>query len=120
MAAWPSTLPQPLAPGYGINPVDPALRTDMDVGAARVRRRTAARNDRVSVNWLFTDAQLTIFRAWFDDAATGAAGGAAWFTVSLAIGTGGVVPVAARFVGVYRVSHHGALIWSVTAELEVR
>lgn len=119
MAAWPSTLPPPLASGYGINPVDPTIRTDMEVGAARVRRRTAARNDKVSVSWVMTDAQFAIFRVWYDDAAE-AAGGAAWFSASLAVGTGGIVPLEARFSGAWKSAHLGALRWSVTAELEVR
>ena len=35
MATWPTTLPAPMAQGYGIDPVDPVIRTDMEVGAAR-------------------------------------------------------------------------------------
>lgn len=119
MATWPSTLPRPLASGYTIKPVDATLRTDMDAGAARSRRRTNARNDKVSVGWGMTDAQLAIFRTWFDNAAE-AAGGAAWFTTSLAIGTTGIVSVEARFVGPFQVAHLDGLNWSVTAELEVR
>lgn len=120
MADFPSTLPQPLASGYGISPLDQTVRTDMEVGAARVRRRTSARLDRVTLSWIFTDAQLATFRAWFENDSTGAAGGASWFNVNLAIGTTGLVAVQARFVGVYKADHLGALIWSVSAEVEVR
>lgn len=120
MAAWPTTLPRPLSSGYGLKPVDATVRTDMEGGAARARRRTFARNDKVSVAWLMTDAQLAVFRSWFDNASTGAAGGAAWFTTSLALGSTGSVSVEARFTGPWQLSHLGRLKWSVTAELEVR
>lgn len=119
MAAWPSTLPPPLASGYSLKPVDATVRTDMEAGAARVRRRTNARNDRLSVSWVMTDAQLAIFRAWFDNAAE-AAGGAAWFSTSLAIGTTGIVALEARFAGPWQAALLGGLNWSVSAELEVR
>ena len=120
MATFPSTLPKPLASSYSLSPVDQTIRTDMEGGLARVRRRTTARNDKVSVNWRMTDAQMAIFRAWFEDASTGISGGAGWFTVSLAIGTTGVVSVEARFIGPFKASNITALIWSVAAELEVR
>lgn len=118
MAAWPNTLPKP-TPSYGINPVDQTVRTEMEGGAPRVRRRTSARNDHVSVVWVMSDAQLAIFRAWFDDASQ-AAGGASWFTIHLAIGTTGLVSTTARFVNAYKVSHLNMLNWTVAADLEIR
>jgi hypothetical protein len=120
MAAFPATLPKPLASPYSLSPVDQTIRTDMEGGAARTRRRTSARNDKVSVTWRMTDAQLAILRAWFEDSTTGISGGAGWFTVSLPIGTTGLVSVEARFIGPFKASNITALIWSVTAELEVR
>jgi len=122
MAAWPTTLPDPLASGYALKPVDMSIRTDMEMGAARTRRRTLVRNDKLSVGWSMTEAQLAAFRTWFEDAAQ-AAGGASWFSVTLNIGTGGQVAVEARFVGPWQASKtvdHGGLRWQVTAELEVR
>lgn len=121
MATWPTTLPQPISDGYGITPEDPTIRTDMEVGAARTRRRTRARNDRVDVRWLFTDAQFVIFRDWFDDDAAGAAGGSAWFYIRLNIGTGGVQTVEARFVGIFkRGDFTPPDVWQVSATLEIR
>lgn len=121
MAAWPTSLPQPIADGYRLAPEDPVIRTDMEVGAPRARRRTSARNDRVEVKWLFTDAQFVIFRDWFDDAAAGASGGAAWFNVRLKIGTGGMADVEARFAGIWKsADHYAPDIWVVTATLEIR
>lgn len=120
MATYPTTLPGPLAAGYSLAPQDQTLRTDMDVGAARVRRRSTARLDRVRVAFTFTDAEMAAFRAWFDDSAQ-AAGGSAWFDITLRIGTGGAVAVEARFTGPYSADLSGTYgTWRLTAELEVR
>lgn len=119
MATWPTGLPLPLTSGYVIAPKDQTLRTDMESGASRVRRRSVARNDQVTVQFVFTDAQLATFRAWFDNAAEGA-GGAAWFTIRLPIGTGGFSVVEARFLGPVKANAAGGLIWSISGELEVR
>lgn len=119
MAAWDVSLPNPVLSGYALDPVAASLRTDMEIGAARSRRISRARNDRVSVVWKMTDAQLTTFRTWFDNDAQ-AAGGSAWFSVTLAIGTGGLKSVEARFVGSYKAEPLPGLNWQVSATLEVR
>ncbi|MEN6621305.1 MAG: hypothetical protein ABFD50_07140 [Smithella sp.] len=119
MATWPTNLPNPSS-NYSLDPVDQTIRTDMESGAARARRRTTARNDKVTVSWLFTDAQLDIFRTWFEDATTGAAGGASWFTVNLLIGNTGFSTVEARFVGPFKCAYAPVMHWTVSAELEIR
>lgn len=120
MAAWPATLPAPMLEGYRMEPADQTLRTDMEVGTARVRRRSAARKDEVDAVWRFSDAQMAAFRAWFEDAATGIAGGAAWFEVSLPIGDTGVTSCEARFIGAYKAQLKPGLCWAVSGKLEVR
>lgn len=119
MADWLSTLPKPLVSGYKLMPVDPVIRTEMEVGATRARRITAARNDKLDVTWAFTDAQMTSFRTWFDDP-TQAAGGSGWFNVSLLIGTSGVQTVEAKFASIWQASLVEGLAWRVSAKLEVR
>lgn len=119
MASWPATLPVPLQPGYELDPVPASLRTDMESGSARSRRVTKARNDGVAVTWKFTDAQMDIFRTWFDNDAE-AAGGSAWFSVSLPIGNTGFTAQEARFIGGYKMAALPGLNWSVGARLEVR
>lgn len=120
MAEWPSTLPAPSAGGYAVNPVDPVIRTEMEGGNVRTRRRTTARLDKVQATWKFTDAEMDTFRAWFD-LSTGANGGADWFTISLPTGDGGFSSVSARFGGVFSAKMLSAhLRWEVSAVLEVR
>lgn len=120
MASWPTTLPSPQLSGYSLTPLDKTVRTNMEVGAARARQRTFTRNDNLGVSWQMTDAQYTAFRAWFDDGTTGIAGGSAWFTVTLAIGTTGMQSVTARFIGAVSAVPFGYLSWTLSGKLEVR
>jgi hypothetical protein len=120
LSSWLITLPAPVVNGYALKPVDQTVRTDMEGGAARARRRTAARNDKVSASWVFTDAQMALFRPWFEDPVAGAGGGAVWFAISLPIGTGGVASVTARFIWPFTATYLAGMSWTVAAELEIR
>lgn len=73
-ARWPQDLPGPIGPGYVLTPFEQSIRTDMEVGPARVRRISTARRDRLSVQWRFTDAEMGAFRAWFGSEAWSLAG----------------------------------------------
>lgn len=117
MATWPTTLPAPQSSGYELRPVDQTLRTDMEKGPARVRRVSSARNDRVKLGWEMSDAQLAIYRTWFD---TDISGGASWFTISIVVGTTGFQTMSARFIGVPNIVSVPVLRWLVAGEVEVR
>lgn len=74
MATWPSSLGNPQFSGYDLETTDPTIRTDMEGGSARVRRRYTAAPDTVSLKFLFDTAQMATFRAFWDyDMANGAA-----------------------------------------------
>lgn len=121
MALWPIALPDPKISGYGLNPVDPIIRTDMEGGNVRTRRRSTARLDKVSVLWSLSDAEFALFRGWYDDAVSGINGGSSWFTCSLAVGTSGTSVVEARFTAIWQAKPMpGLQYWDVTATLEVR
>ena len=62
----PTSLPRPLMAGYQLTPANNVIRTDMEVGTARARRRSAARNDRISLKWRLTDPEMRIFRARYN------------------------------------------------------
>lgn len=119
MPSYPITLPAPLVESYSIAPLEQTIRTDMESGAARVRRRTVARNDLVDVAFAMTDEQFVDFRSWFDDPVAGLSGGASWFDMALPLGNGGSTPEEARFKSAWKAARDG-LIWKVTAQLEVR
>lgn len=95
MRRWPDTLPTPSEPGFSLAPVTQVIRTDMEVGAARLRRITFARNDTASMAWVFTDAEMAAFRAWFEDAAWSLAGDsdslAGWTLIGATITAGALV-----------------------------
>lgn len=119
MASWPANLPSPSISGYGIQPVDPTIRTDMEKGAVRARRRTVAKNDHFPVEWALDNDQFVEFRAWFDDP-DGADGGAGWFYIDLLTGMdAGFITVSARFLGIWEAPYIPHKNWHVTAVLEV-
>lgn len=119
MATWPLPTVSPSG-GINITPVDQTIRTDMDVGTARVRRRTTVRNDILQTSWLMTDAQVSTFRDWFEDGINGIAGGAIWFTISLPLGSTVATTVNARFKGPYTIDHIGGVYWKINGSLEIR
>jgi hypothetical protein len=119
MATWPTTLPAPILEGYALDPIDQTVRTDMEFGAARTRRRSTAQNDKLNVGWIFTRTQMAAFRTWFADSAQ-AAGGAAWFDIVVDTGEGTPASQTCRFSGPPKAALRGGGIWSVTATLEVR
>ena len=119
MATWPATLPAPNLSGYQLTPTDQSLRTEMESGAARSRRRSYARLDRVQVGLILSDAQMDIFRTWFENDAE-AAGGSAWFDISLRIGNTGATAQSARFIGSFQANLLKSDKWAVSAQWEVR
>lgn len=62
---WPDSCPGPSTPGYSMQGVDQSLRTSMEVGSQRVRRRTFARLDRVKMQWVMTPVQYAAFCNWY-------------------------------------------------------
>ena len=119
MATWPSTLPHPLRSGYTLEPQDATVRTDMDVGPARVRRRTRSAPDTITLSWLFDAAQMAAFRAFWDDEWNA---GAAWVVIPLRDGTSTALvsrecrPRQASFKAAVVSSSH----WQVDMTIEVR
>lgn len=112
-------LPDPRASGYGIQPVTPYARTDMDSGAARQRRRFSRVPSHVSVTWRFTHAEHALFEGFL---AYEINLGTDWFAVGLLNGMG-VNQVQARFMGdpPYKSAISDSRAWfDVTAKLEVK
>lgn len=120
MATWPSMLPGASDPsGYGFSPEPANVRTQMDVGPARVRRRTSAPPTSVDVQFIFTEEEMEVFEAWFKYEL---ADGAAWFSAPYYNGTG-LNTVEARFMGdeePYKARTIAPRQFSVTARWEVR
>ncbi|WP_291299287.1 hypothetical protein [Elioraea sp.] len=73
MPAWPSTLPGAAEiEGYSERPTDLAIRTPMDVGPAKVRRRYTAGVTAIEGTMLMSAAQtVTLMAFWRDTTAAG-------------------------------------------------
>lgn len=65
MPTWPGTLPQkPLKSSYSRSSKALLIRSPMDAGPAKVRRRTTAGTQPFSVAYRMTSAQKATFEAW--------------------------------------------------------
>ncbi|CUW39670.1 conserved protein of unknown function [Magnetospirillum sp. XM-1] len=93
--SWPDKLPLPTFENYGIEPQDGVLRTEMEAGPARQRRRYTQTPTRIPVRWRFTQWEFGIFEAWYKWKGKE---GATWFSMDL-LGGLGIVAHEARFVG---------------------
>lgn len=67
MATWPTSLPDNfLASAYSESPPDNTIRTKMDVGPPKMRRRGTAAARPIRGTLLMTDAQLATFDTFYD------------------------------------------------------
>ena len=74
MSSWPATLPQyPIMQGYQENPADTIIRTKMDQGPDKVRRRTTANTVNFKVSYIMTDAQVATFDTFYNATISGGA-----------------------------------------------
>ena len=80
MIAYPDFLPGPLLAGYTLNQQSNLLRSEMDSGQARVRRRFANVPSTISATWTFTAEQSAWFEYFIDDSLSG---GIAWFEMPI-------------------------------------
>lgn len=116
MIAWPETLPLPTVEGYGIQPGDAILRTEMEAGPARQRRRFTHVPSRVSVRWIMRRDQFALFEAWYRWQAKE---GGAWFEIEL-LGGLGLLTQEARFTRQFQAQLLGGTLWEIRSELEIR
>lgn len=113
---FPSTLPGVSAQSYGFKPQSGLIRTEVDAGYARVRRRFTQTPTEIDVKWKFTQDELGIFEKFFEE---DIAGGASWFYIQLFNGTGQSV-YTARFKAPYVANTIvREFLWEVSATLEV-
>ena len=114
---WPQTLPLPTVQGYGVQPGEAILRTEMEAGLARQRRRFTDVPTKVSVRWIMRRDQYAIFEGWYRWQAKE---GANWFTITL-LGGLGLLDQEARFTRQFSARLlAGGTLWEITSELEIR
>ncbi|WLE60231.1 hypothetical protein GIY62_06110 [Burkholderia plantarii] len=117
---WPATLPLPSPDSYNVTPGTPYIRTAMDGGRARQRRRFTRVSPSVDVVWTFTQLQYAIFEAWLQYEVHY---GASFFEIDLVNGLG-IGPARARFMNdpPFKATLQGSTTeyWQVTATLDVK
>ena len=113
---WPDRLPAPTIVGYGVQPGEAIVRTEMEAGPARQRRRFTQVPSHVSVRWVMDDLQFALFEAWYKFYAKE---GAEWFSVNLYGGLG-TQAQEARFTRQFHATLVTGACWEVTSELEIR
>ena len=113
---FPTTLPGVQMTNYGFKPGNSMIRTEMDTGLARQRRRYVASPTEFMVSWDFDMKQLGIFEKFYQNDCQA---GSAWFNINLVNGVGQTSYVA-RFVEPYNAQTTGReFLWNVKAKLEV-
>ncbi len=115
MSAYPGTLPNPTRDGYGLEPQSGTVRTDMEAGPARSRRRFTRVPTQATLHWIFTEAEFAVFEAWWAQVTLD---GASWVDMPIANG-GGINSLSARFIGPYKAPMKG-LGYEVSARVEVQ
>ena len=113
---WPTTLPLPSIEGYGLHPGEAILRTEMEAGPARQRRRYTQVPSRISARWVFRREQFALFEAWYR---WHAKEGGEWFEINL-LGGLGLVVHEARFTRPFDAQPRSGVLWEVSSELEIR
>ena len=113
---WPTTLPLPTVDGYSIHPGEAILRTEMEAGPARQRRRFTQVPSRVNVRWIMRRDQFTIFEAWYRWFAKE---GGSWFEIEL-LGGLGLLKQEARFTRQFQAQLLNGVLWEIQSELEIR
>lgn len=114
LVSWPDLLPAPLASGYGYQAQASFIRTNMDSGLARQRRRFVRIPSTVSVSWIFTQEQLALFEGFVHYDITD---GADWFYAEIANGQD-LQSVSARMIGAPKVDLIEPGIWHVSVQME--
>jgi hypothetical protein len=114
--SWPGTLPLPTIDGYGIRPGEAILRTEMEAGPARQRRRYTQVPSRITVRWVLRREQFALFEAWYRWTAKE---GGEWFEIDL-LGGLGLLPQDARFTRQFDARIVAGILWEVRSELEIR
>lgn len=113
---FPEKLPYPTTEGYAIKPGEAIVRTDMEAGPARQRRRYEQTPSKISVRWVMNREQFSLFEAWYKYHAKE---GAEWFYITL-LGGLGLLEQEARFTQQFEAKLLNGYLWEITSELEIR
>lgn len=112
---WPSSLPdKPRRQGYSYQPMSPVIRTQMESGPPKQRRRFSGKWRGSPITWLMDATQLGTFRTFWDSSLQGGALDFNWPDPEADSGT-----VRARIKGgEYQARNVGGTLWEVSVDME--
>lgn len=114
---YPEGLPCALREGYSLKSVSPLVRTEMQSGRARQRRKFTSVPTMARVSWLMDTLQAQLFETWWEGVLVS---GSQWFDMPLRTPIG-IRTYMARFTDIYDGPLlTGTDLWKFTAELELR
>jgi hypothetical protein len=118
MANWPSTLPKPALSGYSLEPQNAVLKTQMEAGPNRYRKRYTSVPMDVKASLLLTAEQMSAFKTFYQ---TTINQGADWFVFDgLNLGNGYATGSEVHFTEPYKANYIGRGQWDINFSLEVR
>jgi hypothetical protein len=112
MPSWPGTLPDVLASGYSEDMANLLLRSDMDTGPAKVRKRISYNTKPISASIVVNSTQVATFETFFYTTLLG--GSLTWTATHPRTGAS----VDMRFNGVPKISSSDSL-YTISMNLEV-
>lgn len=116
MVSWPASFPQPKT-SLSVETSANTVRTQMDSGAVRQRRRFTTEQSQVNITWEMPDVQGAVFISFHKNSINL---GADWFLMPLSLG-GGLRDHEVRFVdGKYSQSYADVGYWTFSAKLDIR
>jgi hypothetical protein len=115
MISYPALLPAPTR-DYSLGIKNSAIRTQMESGRYRQRRRFLDSENTAQLVWLFTDAHYQLFDSWAFHALSGATG---WFECPIVTGGGVQVHTIRIQAGEYSAKLENGMNWRVTATVDV-
>jgi hypothetical protein len=115
METWPTTLPLPNLSGYSAKKAGAFVRTEMEKGPARQRKKSRGTPTQIKVAWRLTRAEKAIFLDFYENDIQD---GAAWFLMNLDIGAG-MQLMKTRFIDDPDRNAMAGMHWNVSVTLEV-
>lgn len=113
---FPATLPKLVMTNYSYKPTNNLIRTQMETGPAKQRRRFVNVPTEISAEWIFTRAELGIFEKFWKEQLYDGAG---WFKLKVVNGAG-ESECNARFTEPYSASASvREFMWKVNGKVEV-
>lgn len=113
MITWPDSLKPSV--NYNVSVSTGAIRTKMDSGRIRQRRRFTISMRQIGVTWKLSDFEFGVFQSVYANLLNG---GVDWFEINLPLGDG-IKPYKCRFVAdSYQHKYDNVMWWTVTAKLE--